>query len=381
MQPRIENEPLRFSRRRFLAYLGASGATGVVAGSAAVLGISSRTPDSPAAVTTTPPKESPDRLLNQILAETPFTNQRDALEHQYIAEVLREPTLAGIDRGFWVISKPSLRARLLDERWKLRNEKRDGLTPLPADKLTWIKAQNIHPEILGICLDAYPKALIIIGELMRKGKIRKDQIPAEDSMINPGGMAELIDYETGDLHHFSRYAFTNIGEGLAIEQINTGPKAFPKGISDLRTMSQQLTKDTGFNFEPDKIVGSVWPEKAIILEKFKHLSPEEIKEKLDELRSSGAAVGPQIIPENVVLLHDMTEANTDKKIKLNVFDPTDAVIMAWIFLALKGYWRNHEEDIKDALWRWNQKPEQVETVYGTAVKYYKKFIENGKYPH
>lgn len=367
------------TRREFLIRLSAVGA--VLAGVDRSFPVSVSNPKSK--METVPQVQTeiidPERLLNPILAEVPFTNKREALEHQYIAEVLKNPTLDVIDKGFWVITDPSLRARLLGERWKLRNEKRDGLTPLPADKLTWIKTQNIHPEILGICLDAYPKALTIIDELMRKGKIRKDQIPAEDSMINPGGMAELIDYETGDLHHFSRYAFTNIGEGLAIEQINTGPKAFPKGVSDLRVLSQQLSKDTGFKFEPDKIVGSVWPEKAIILEEFKDLSPDEVKKKLDELRSSGGAVGPQILPENVVLIHDLTEIHTDKKIKLNVFDPTDAVIMAWIFLALKGYWRNHEQDIRDALWRWNQKPEQVETIYGTAINYYNTFIGTGKY--
>lgn len=372
MQPRIENEPLRFSRRRFLAYLGAAGATGAVAGGAAVLGISLRTPDSPISTNSPSPKENPEKLLNPILTETPFTNKRLSLEHQYISEILKNPTLKGIDQGFWVITESSLRADLLDLRWKLRVKGIDGLTPLPIDKVNWVIAHNIHPEILGIASDAYPIAQSIIDELMRKGKIRKDKIPAEDAMINAGGMAELIDYETGDLHHFSRYAFTNIGEGLAVEETN--PIRFPRGIEFLKKVCEAVSKDTGYDFIHTKIVGSVWPERATIMNNDK-LTPEQKKEALAKITSSGGAIANQILSENVDMLYTLIRDNTEKRIKLNIFDPVQSVVMAWVLLAIYGYWRNHPQDIKDALWGWNQKIDQVNKVYDVAKNFYNSFLD------
>lgn len=355
-------------RRDALKILGAFAAGSVLN---RVLGPSTQTPDSPTAINTAPVKDNPDRLLNPILAETPFTNQRLSLESQYVSEVLKNPTLQGIDHGLWVISDSDERKKLLVQRWELRKTGKEGLSPLPADKIAWAASHNIHPEILGIASDAYSVAQVIIDELMKKGKIRKDQIPAEDAMINDGGMAELIDYETGDLHHFSRYAFTNIGEGLAFEETNIN--RFPQGIEDIKRMCANASKDTGYNFIYTNVVGSIWPEKQAIMKNDK-LTPDQKKETIAKLTTSGGAVANQILPPNVNMIYDVVRNNTEKGIKLNIFDPTQSVVIAWVLLAIYGYWRNHPEDIRDALWSWNQNPDQVNEVYDVAVKYYNKFL-------
>ena len=211
---------------------------------------------------------------------------------------------------------------------------------------------RIHPEILGICLDAYPKALKIIEELMVKEKIRKDQIPAEDVMINPGGIARLIDYETGDFHHFSRYAFTNVGEGIAIEQFKGDENELKRMVAALTALSLQISADTSLKFDPNRIVGSV-PG-----------NPED----------GGGAISIQFMPDNALAIYNLVKNNTREQHKLNVFDPSDSAIMAWIFLAIKGYWRNHELDIRDSLRRWNDSNVQIDTIYNTAVNYYNNFI-------
>ncbi len=315
----------------------------------------------------------PERLLNPILAETPFTNRRLSMEHQYLSEVLKDPTLQRIDRGFWVISDPSIRAKLLDQRWTLRKEGKEGLEPLPEGKIKWAREQGIHPEILALCDDMYDytKEKLILP-LNKAGRLRDDGIVfkednLDEPLINPGGMARLIHYETGDVHHFSKYAFTNIGDGLVVEQLNLA--VFPSGLTDLEELCNIVNKQTGLNFTPKNIPGSLWQ------------NPENKRE-------SGGAIPPiQLMPPNALKYYRLIKEVTG--IELNPFDLKDAIKIAWIFLARHesvgkdirgnnlyriGYRRGVEPDQINSLFKWNE-DEDILVVLRIARLYFNKFLD------
>lgn len=381
------------TRREFLTRVGKTSL--FLAGAAT--GILLNTPDNPSRINKTEEKillANKEINLQEILDIPPFTNQRIGLEYQYLVEVLKNPTLDKIDKGLQVSTDLFVRSSLLDVRYNLRKEKSAGLSEIPQDKLNWISEQRIHPEILGICLDNYERAKKIIQQLIESKRLRDDgiQVTADEAMINPGGMASLIATETAEPRFMgSRYAFTYIGEGLSINELNTGnPNAFPSGIKDLETLCKEVSRDTGLTFSADKIAGSKWPEKKKILEEeskkeeSKRLKPDELKKKLDSLTTSGGAISIQFMPNNALKIYNLVKEVTGQK--LNVFDVNDATVMAWVYLALHeksypryGYRRNFPIEIKLALEKWNPKGDQIDEIYEAAVDYYNTFIGNGKY--
>lgn len=323
------------------------------------------------------------KLLSEILSAPLFTPQRTRLELRYLGEVVaKTPTLKNIDRGFMVVSDSSVRAKLLEQRWILRQESKEGLKALPEDKIKWAKEQGIHPEILALCHDVYEETRDkIIRPLNKAGKLRDDGVVfkednLDEPLINPGGMARLIHYETGDVHHFSPYAFTNIGDGLVAEQLNLG--VFPSGLSDLEELCEIVNRKTGLNFNPKNIPGSMWQ------------NPENKRE-------SGGAIPPiQLMPPNALKFYKLIR--DEAGIELNPFDLRDAIKLAWIFLARHelvgkdirgnnlyrvGYRRGIEPDQINSLFKWNE-DEEILIVLRVARRYFNKFLDktNEKvYPH
>jgi len=316
---------------------------------------------------------NPTNLLNEILAAPLFTPERTRLELRYLGEVVvKDPTLTNIDRGFMAVSDPSLRAKLLEQRWTLRKEGKEGLEPVPDDKIIWARANGVHPEILALCLDTYEETKKdIIRPLNKAGKLRDDGIifkedNLDEPLINPGGMARLIHYETGDVHHFSPYAFTNVGDGLAVEQLN--PLVFPTGISDLEELCGIVNRKTGFKFNPNNIPGSLWQNRD---------NPEE----------SGGAIPPiQLMPPSALKYYKLIKEVTG--IELNPFDLRDAIKIAWVFIAHHekifpriGYRRGILKDQQNALFKWNKDKRILELVLVPAFDYSDVFIASGKYKH
>lgn len=316
-------------------------------------------------------------LLNSILSSDPFTPERRSKELKYFAEVLLNPTLSKIDRGLWVTSDADIRIYLLNERYALRQKGAEDLKPIPAEMLQWIKDQGIYPETLGIARDNYSRALDYVQQLIDKGVLRDDakKITADEALMNPGGMTELIAFETGGTKKFvkggSAYGFSNIGEGLALEEINDKADAFPKAKSALKELSEQVSKDTGLSFSAEKIQGSLRGD--------------------PDFNLSGGAISIQFMPDRALEIYKLVRENvkdkkTGKPVSLNVFDPNDATTMGWIYLARYentsggaryGYWKGHPQDIKAALAKWNPFQFQIDTIYNAAVDYYSKFV-NGK---
>ncbi len=319
-----------------------------------------------------------DQIAQSILSVSPHTNQRRAKEFQYLSRILENPKLSEIDKGLWITSDPDIRIYLLNERYALRQKGLEGLKPIPTDKLQWIRNMGIHPETLGIAYDNYSRALDIVQQLRDKGILRDDKlddekkITADEALINPGGMAQLIAFETGGTKKFLRggsaYGFSNIGEGLSLDEINDDRDAFPKAKSALRELLKLTSSDAGLNFIPENIPGSLRGDPNFNL--------------------SGGAISIQFMPDRALGIYKLVKENaidkkTGKPFLLNIFDVNDATVMGYVFLARHeitsdgiryGYWKGHPSDIKAALAKWNPFQFQIDTIYDAAIDYYAKFI-------
>lgn len=308
-----------------------------------------------------PPKKDYTAALNEILSLKPQSEKRKTLESNFFEIAAKENTLETVDKGLWVTSNAELRRKLLDLRYSLRSENK-GLTPIPEDKIAWAKAQGIHPETLGICLDAYDKAKNIINILLHNKKLRDDtnDLKSDDVMINPGGMAKLVITETG----LSGYGFVNLGQGTVFGEINED--AYPNSKKSLTQLCQLTSQDTGIKFIPENIQGSL----------------------------RGGAFSIQFLPNNALRIYNLIKQETGHS--LNIFNPTDATIMSWVFLAMHewvgkneeglddyryGYLKGNEEYMEKALLKWNKNVPQMTSILATATDYYPKFIGNMKYDY
>lgn len=309
-------------------------------------------------------------LLQQILDETPRSVKRNDLEREYVGRVALDKTITNIDRGFWVVSNPSIRAQLLTQRWELRNGEKDQKKKTPQEKIDWAENQGIHPAVMDLCDSAYEDAKDILSKLDKAGVLRDDGIrfgdKIDDALINPGGMARLIRYETNDAYHFEPYSFTNIGDGIALDEIrNSGFSDESKKVleSSLIELCRNTSLDTGLTFHPDKIPGSLRgdPSKNI----------------------GGGAITIQFMPDNALKIYKLVKEVTGRK--LNIFDLKDATIMAWIFLALHlprtynrrwiGYRRGILLDQQNSLRKWND-DENIFVVLTVAIDYFNKFMDD-----
>jgi len=374
-QPRREHDSITLSRRDFLGFVVASAGTGA----AVAFGITQSQRNEPTPQQTSNPnvlRISPEKLLSQILALPANTEERDDQERQYLAEIKDNLTLSAVTRGLWVTTEPLVRASLIDKRYLLRKKGTETLGVIPQEKANWTKT-IVHPEVLGICLDVYPKAKEIIEALNKAGKLRDDvprDIDPDSLMINPGGMAKLIETETGGvLFNGTRYGFSFIGSGLAMENINDAPDAFPNAKSALRELCKRISSMTGLLFVPENIPGSVRGSGDL----------------------SGGAISVQFMPDRALKEDDMIKQIIGRS--LNIFDPVDATLMAWVYLAhdlsdkgatpnlldsrwRPGYLKGDISRIYGALRKWNPKQDQMDDIYYVAKNYYDWFLGTGKYP-
>lgn len=336
-------------------------------------------------------------LLNWILSHPPGNKGRARAEEVY-AE--RAKTLEQVDKGLWVLAKSEQRAKLLNRRFDLRQNSEDAytrskLTKLSPDLIDWAKEDRVPWEVLGICLDTYPIARRIIQKLLDKSIVdfrpdildpdREDILPpeileeakiisnnpqnyhsrlkhitAELFMINAGGMAMLMNYETG--------GFVNIGNGAALSEINHN--LFLDADKQLEEIAKIASQITGLKFHAKNIPGSLW-------------TPGNI---------SGGAISAQIMPGAVLVLNDLFESVGEK---LNIFHPSWAVIASWVFLArsqivgqnkqgkkiYREGWGNFAELPEYGLGKWNQHPPQIRTVLRSTQSYFHDFLENNLRPY
>ncbi|CAN5175369.1 hypothetical protein BH11PAT1_BH11PAT1_0530 [soil metagenome] len=300
----------------------------------------------------TPDQAELDRqLANEKLGEIkelPLMNeQRMLLEKGYVEWA---DTLDKIDRGFWALGRKVNRAELLKKRFQLRQTGHPELAKLPSAMIEWANKEGIHPEVLGVCLDAAPTALKLIDTL--KPQLREDfkgretelaKKPASQFMLSPGGMTALIAYETG--RSFSddynrKMGFSFIGGDLAKNNYS-GDNYHDSGLTKLQEVCAVLQQDTGLNFSPDNVQGSENPE------------PNNPK-------SSGGALGIQMMPDRVLEIYNLTKGIVvnGKSDAFNPFDLTSSVIGSWVFLA--QHLNMGKNDKGENLWRWGVDYERLQ---------------------
>lgn len=310
------------------------------------------------------PKISPIEAIVPIPIGDPV---RPEAEREYANHAL---TIKDIDTGLMFLVDKIARLRLLERRFEIRqNEKQANLTVLNQAQIDWAETNGILPEALGICIDAYPKAHKVI-EVLKKD-LRDDlknnpaalsQIKPDDLMINPGGMAALVQVETD--------SFVDIGHVPAIKQINTGSKDYSNEDELLKILCSKLSKDTGLPFDPENVPGS---ERGNVQENI-----------------SGGAIGMQFMPGNALGIYELFEKynlsrdlENDPELKFNPFNVESSVIGAWVFLARHerftqgerfGYLRGDDEKMIFALRKWNNVPAVAKSTLGNAKDYWDKFI-------
>lgn len=311
------------------------------------------------------PEEKPRNLQSELthILSLPLTSDgRTTAEVRYFVD---SDDLESIDGGFQVLSRREIRALLFRKRHDLRLAGHPDLTPLAEAQTQWAISSDIHPEVLGICLDAYPKAKEVIAKL--KPKLRPDlpNIDPDLLMINPGGMAELVRFETGFRFNPERlsHGFCDIGSGLAVEEVNLDQKkGFPTAIDDLTTLCQNLSADTNLPFDPQNLPGSLWGDRS--------------------KNVSGGAIGLQFMPPNALRIYRMLD---EAGVKFNPFDLSTSLIGGWVFLAEQefyqdgrvfryGYLRGNRYAIESALQKWNPHDDQIYAIYNAASSYYDTFI-------
>lgn len=358
---RREDPPIRISRKTFgftlvAATTGAFGAGGLLGLSASRL---SQAPEAAVEAQET----TIEQRLNDILATSLNTDERVDKEGAYATWA---SSLEAVRMGLWVLSRPEQRARLTYKMATMRERGHPNLTRLTDKQLEWANLNGIHPETLAACIDAFEPAKEAVQKL--KKVLRPDlpdTTPAEDLMINPGGMAMLVVTESG--FRYDPYnpdalwrGFISIGQRPAILEIN--PEAFPGGIEALQKLAKYLSEDSGLNFDAANIQGSVRGN--------------------PNLNISGGAIGLQFMPGTALGLY---ERMASVGIKFNPFDLTSSLVGGWVFLAEQrvfadnsiryGYKRGNPQAIRFAIEKWNPSERQVRTIVEAAYDYYNTVVE------
>ncbi len=336
------------------------------------------------------PERGIDYSTFDTIVATSIRNPKRVEAEKAYAQSVGE-NLGMIDRGIGVFSDIDLKQSLIAKRYKLRlSGKESKLKPIPTKLAQWAEARNIHPEAVGICLDAYTQAQEVITKLQEKKDgfwpepgYHKVYIPtntsqldisfspkpisAVDTMINIGGMAELACQETslaypsiaefdttskidpdkpaqkfkqGDKRPL-RYAFVNTGIAASVDVVDK--RKFPTAVNDLVAICDELYKQSGIRIDPKNLPGSN-PTKT----------------------DKGGAIGLQFMSPNARwLMQAMKEVNY----YFNPLDPTSAIVGGWVFLALRqdllpkagevefrsGYLNGSEfsKSRENALYKWN----------------------------
>lgn len=103
--------------------------------------------------------------LNKILSLRLDDPNRQILEKDYVNWAT---SLEEVDLGLLGVVNSGSRIALLEKRYSLRMPETPNHRPLAKDQIDWAEAEGIHPETLGISLEAREIAIRILPEILRK---------------------------------------------------------------------------------------------------------------------------------------------------------------------------------------------------------------------
>jgi hypothetical protein len=303
--------------------------------------------------------------INAILGMPLRSEKRALAEHDLVANA---KSLEQIDKAFWAVTLKQLRAILLSKRWELR-ESGDYPTELPKlsdDHKAWAAIREMHPEVLALCHDTYQDAKNIIHKLRKELRPDlPDSIPTEELMINPGGMARLVCYETGPyvLTDDKMHGFSYMGEVPAIDEIND--EAFPTAKDALRRVVNKVNSQFGTKYIPENIPGSPRGNKSVNL-------------------SGGAITAVQMMPNHVDVLGDLFARINEP---FHPWDLKSSLKASWIFIARRedvsggvrhGYRKGKPQEMAWAIEKWNPHEDQINKILAAANDYWDAFLDPKK---
>lgn len=298
--------------------------------------------------------------LNQILNMELLVYERNIQEQKFAEEVR---ILEDIDLGLSVCADMSARAILMQKRNELREMGHEGMIRLTEEQKKFCREEDVSEEVLGMCLDVYDQAKVIIHNI--QPKIRDDEegrlTDPENLMINAGGMAKLIMEETS--------GFINVGQAKAVTQLFIYDATLGKDIPDennknnLQKLCELASSNSELKYNFENVPGS---ERGDI-----------------SVNSSGGAVGIQFMPDRALEYYNkiVVEGGFDPKKEGNVFNPLQSIKMAWAFIACHekvapgpdgyrwGYMRGNAEAIDLAIRKWNNLESEVNAIKNAIEEY------------
>ncbi|MBI2593098.1 hypothetical protein HYW44_00440 [Candidatus Daviesbacteria bacterium] len=318
-------------KRRKLIKTAAAVVAAATGGGAALLNSTNKAKPEPKRVTPEPTRAANEKqtfreISNQILSLKPTSPERVNLEKNLAGEVA---TPEQIDKSLWVISDINIRLDLLNKRYNLRLNGREGLKPLSPEKEAWANSKGIHAEALALCEESYREAVRIMEILRGKGIFKTDP-PAQRRIMNPGELAEVLVIESS--------AGTNTGQTKLVDFFKT----FPIETTALSELAAHTSLITGLDYSSDRVLGS-----------------------------STGDMGPfQFRPSTAMeAVSDAAKAG----VMLNIFDISEAGIAALIYLASKGYDIDRPEKRKEAVTGWNRDIGKNAKLYESGDDYRQKF--------
>lgn len=262
----------------------------------------------------------------------------------------------------------------------------EGFPPLDPELIQWAEQNQLDPGTLAFTIDAQAAAKKLLSA---KPDIFFEALPEAERpttpeqvhlhIMNPGGMTELMQWETGSTYKPTgkRYAFINVGSVPAQHEWNQSDEYFPNSDQHLKDVLERQKKATGLAYNQAVVPGS----------------------KKGEGDSSGGAIGPQLMPvwaNFFMRAYDQANATLPEAERLadpNVWDPFTGAVLATLFISSDfharstsidkpdrsekahrpGYKKSDKDAIISSLNKWNPLEDEVSSVYEAALDFYSHF--------
>ena len=261
-----------------------------------------------------------------------------------------------------------------------------GHPPVTTELITWAQQNKVDPRTLAMAIDAQAAARKLMAanpaaffETMPAAQRPTTQEAVQTHMMNPGGMAKLMQWETGKTNTQTneRYGMINVGSVPAHGEWNQDPQYFPNSDAHLQAVLDRQQAATGLAYSFKVAPGSQRQKDSV----------------------SGGAVGPQLMPvwaNYFTCQYDAANALLPASEKLpepNIWDPFTALVLADMYISSSFYGRStdinrpdhnyprpgYQKGDKDqsirSLKKWNPYDEEVNSTYNAAVDFYKNFPE------
>lgn len=267
--------------------------------------------------------------------------------------------------------------------WQMRQRgelERYGHSRLSQEHIDWASRAGVDPRILAYCIEARSLAKRMIMAkpeiFYEQGGINFTEQYVDSTLPNPGYMAMLLQTETGNPYSTDKWAYVYVGDGLASQEINEAPNAFPNSNQFLRQVARHHQDATGLPYYDNwaMIPGSLRGNPGANL--------------------SGGAIGPQFMPINAMLfINKYNEAKGRLRgdiPDINLWDPYTGTVLGYMYIASSfyarhgslepiydylrpSYRRGDDAVMRAATSKWNPHAGQINQIMEAAYSYSSRF--------